>query len=83
MTAADQPGGRANYCPACNAAFDGGPIPAAIREHYSPPFRWSRRIAIYCRDRDRTVAYRCPDCQHEWPTEQRRPEIPEHGGSDD
>lgn len=27
---------------------------------------FKREIAIYDRDRDRTVAYRCPDCGHEW-----------------
>ena len=27
---------------------------------------WKREIAIYDRDLDRTVAYRCPDCGHEW-----------------
>lgn len=52
-------------CAACGASFDGDPIPEAIREHYSPPYRWSRRIALYDRCRDRTVAMRCPDCGHE------------------
>lgn len=28
--------------------------------------RWGRQIAIYSRERDRTVAHRCPDCEHEW-----------------
>ena len=55
------------HCPKCGADFDAGPIPENIREHYSAPYRWSRRIAIYSRERDMTVDYRCPDCQHEWP----------------
>lgn len=54
-------------CPKCGASMDGGPIPEAIREHYSPPYRWSRRIAIVCRDRDRVIAHRCPDCGYEQP----------------
>lgn len=28
--------------------------------------RWGREIGVYCQDRDRTVAYRCPDCKKEW-----------------
>jgi len=60
-------------CPSCGASFDGGPIPENIRQHYGPPYRWSRRIAIVDRDLDRCVAYRCPDCAHEWPSEQRTP----------
>lgn len=28
--------------------------------------RWGRQLAIYSRERDRTVAHRCPDCDHEW-----------------
>jgi hypothetical protein len=27
---------------------------------------FSRAIAIYSREEDRTVAWRCPDCGHEW-----------------
>lgn len=69
MTARKVPG----RCPACDADFDGGEIPERIRQHYSPPYRWSRRIAIVDRDLDRCVAYRCPDCAHEWPSEQRTP----------
>lgn len=29
--------------------------------------RWSRRISLYDISHDRTTAYRCPDCGHEWP----------------
>ena len=28
--------------------------------------RWGRAIGIYSMEKDRTVAYRCPDCGHEW-----------------
>lgn len=27
----------------------------------------SRLIGIYSRERDRTVAWKCPDCKKEWP----------------
>lgn len=53
-------------CPKCKADFDGGPIPENIRQHYSEPFRWSRAIAIVDRERDKQVAWKCPDCEHEW-----------------
>ena len=44
-------------CPQCNSD---------LRDvEHGPPFK--REISVYCRDRDRTVAYRCPDCDHEWP----------------
>lgn len=39
-------------------------FPEHLREHYSPPYRWSRRTAIYDRDKDSTVAWQCPDCGH-------------------
>jgi hypothetical protein len=28
--------------------------------------RWKRQIGLYSQERDRTVAYVCPDCNHEW-----------------
>lgn len=28
--------------------------------------RWGRAIALYDIDKDRTTAYRCPDCQGTW-----------------
>lgn len=28
--------------------------------------QWGRALALYDHDKDRTVAYRCPDCGHEW-----------------
>lgn len=43
-------------CPNCNTD---------LRDHNGgPPFK--REIAIYDRGLDRTVAFRCPDCNHEW-----------------
>ena len=53
-----------DHCPVCGADWDGGPIPEEIREHYSPPYRWSRKIGIYDVVNDRTVAFQCPDCGH-------------------
>jgi Zn-finger nucleic acid-binding protein len=55
-----------DLCPNCAVDMDGGPIPDAMREHYAPPYRWSRAISIYDRDKDAHARWRCPDCQHEW-----------------
>lgn len=29
--------------------------------------QWGRQIGIYDLNTDRTVSWRCPDCNHEWP----------------
>ena len=29
--------------------------------------RWGRAIGIYDMEKDRTVRWKCPDCNHEWP----------------
>jgi rubrerythrin len=29
--------------------------------------RWSKKIGLYDQNIDRTVAWRCPNCGHEWP----------------
>jgi len=43
-------------CPHCKAD---------LRDQVNgPPYK--RTIARYCRDRDRTVAWICPDCEKEW-----------------
>lgn len=69
-------------CPACQADLNGGSIyqhflaanePAEalrIAKMYGATEtegQWGRATAIYSQQRDRTVAYRCPDCGHEWP----------------
>jgi rubrerythrin len=53
-----------NACQACGADWDAGPIPEHIREHYSPPYRWSRRILVMDQQTDRAIAWRCPVCGH-------------------
>lgn len=55
------------HCPKCGADFQGPPIPEQHRQHYGKHTHFSRLIGIYDMDRDRTVAWRCPDCGHEWP----------------
>ena len=53
---------KSTICVKCGADWDGGPVPDAAIEHYHPGARWSRRIAIYDRDKDRTVADGCQEC---------------------
>jgi len=70
------------YCPNCNANFDGGDIVETfIAKGHTPEearkiadnygyskgrTQWGRQIGISCMSRDRIVAWKCPDCNHEW-----------------
>jgi hypothetical protein len=58
-------------CPGCNVDLDGGTIPENIREHYSPPYRWSRKIGLS--DGDSIHTWKCPDCEATWPRSSRLP----------
>lgn len=50
----------------CNADLIGEPIPEHIRERYSPPYYWKRKIGIYSLELDRIIRWQCPDCDNEW-----------------
>ena len=52
--------------PNCHANLQGDEIPEDAREHYGGKTHYRRTIAIYNAQEDRTVAWRCPDCGHEW-----------------
>jgi rubrerythrin len=70
------------YCPNCNVDLDSDSIweyflketgseteADRIAEMYGAnreKGRWGRTIALYDRDKDRTVAWKCPDCGHTW-----------------
>lgn len=74
--------GEHGNCPACKADMNGGSIWQHFYDRHGSEAkadriaamygatrsfgRWGRALAIYSRERDRTVAYRCPDCGHEW-----------------
>ena len=45
-------------CPKCKATFP---------ETTSGGYEYTRVISIYDRDKDMTVEWECPDCQHRWP----------------
>ena len=53
-------------CPQCHADLRGGEIPLCDRAAFGGESRFSRCIAIYDRDKDRTTHWRCPDCGAEW-----------------
>jgi len=55
-------------CPNCKAGLDDGPIPENDRGLFGAD-RFSRAIAVYDREKDRTVKWQCPDCGHEWRAE--------------
>ncbi len=70
------------YCPKCNADLDGGSVwETGFRMHgseeradeYAAAYgatrttgRWGREIGIYDMEKDMTVRWKCPDCEHEW-----------------
>ena len=70
-------------CPNCKANLDGTLIYDTFMEKYEDESkalevaamygatktegRWGRQIGLYDLVKDMTTAYRCPDCNHEWP----------------
>lgn len=57
------------HCPSCGESLIGPEIPPELREHYGGQTRYTRVIALYDVDRDRTTQWACPDCGHRWPRE--------------
>ncbi len=69
-------------CPKCNSNLEGGLIFDTFMEQYGDEQKaleaadaygatktegkWGRKIGLYSLAEDRTVAWRCPDCGHEW-----------------
>jgi hypothetical protein len=49
----------ADTCPHCFTDLDGGPMPDHVRQHFAPPYRWSRKIAVTNTPRPHWI---CPDC---------------------
>ena len=70
------------YCPNCKTDLDGGSIwehffkesgseteadrIAAMYGATREKGKFGRVIALYDRDKDCTVAWKCPDCEHVW-----------------
>ncbi len=61
-------GNRKDSCPHCGVGLVSAPIPEEYRVKggYGDATHWRREIAIYSPAQDRTVAWRCPDCNQEW-----------------
>jgi len=69
-------------CPKCKVDLNGGSIYEHFLKEYGDEAKalevakmygadkengqWGRQIAMYDRDLDRTVAHKCPDCDHSW-----------------
>lgn len=70
------------HCPNCNVDLNGGSIwehffkekgseeeadrSAAMYGATREKGQWGRAIGIYDMDTDRTVSWKCPDCNHTW-----------------
>lgn len=54
-------------CPRCKSDLTGDPIPLEDQELFGGHTHFGREIGLYDRDKDCTVAWKCPDCGHEWP----------------
>jgi hypothetical protein len=70
-------------CPHCKADLNGGSIwqhfmdklgdeaeATRIASMYGATRtegQWGRQLAIYDMERDRSMAFKCPDCEGEWP----------------
>lgn len=70
------------YCPNCNVDLDGGSVWQYFFEKTGSETeadkaakaygadrtqgQWGRAIGIYDMELDRTVAWKCPDCGHQW-----------------
>jgi len=50
-------------CPWCKASWDAGPIPKKDHKHYSPPYKYSKIVAVVCPVKDRIIFYECPECK--------------------
>ena len=51
-------------CPSCRVSWCGGDIPKKSREHYAPPYKWSRVIGVEDPMKyDGISYYKCPDCK--------------------
>lgn len=70
------------HCPNCNLDLNGGSIWATFNEKYADEAKadeiaamygatrdtgsWGKAISIYDMERDITVAWKCPECNHQW-----------------
>jgi hypothetical protein len=66
-------------CPVCKASWRGEPIPQESIDNgfYDGPGFFSKVMALYSMEEDRTFAYCCPSCNITWDrdTNQRIPSV--------
>ena len=55
-----------NNCPACQISLIGAPILQEYRQYYGNLTHFKREIGIYDIEKDRVIAWKCPDCGYEW-----------------
>lgn len=60
-------------CPKCQSNWQDKPIPEESQWLFGNSEWFSRVIGIYSRDRDRTIAWQCPDCGACWDRETGKP----------
>ena len=54
-------------CPECNESWDAGDIPEKSRQHYSPPYKWSKLMGIEIEGGyDGISIWECPFCKTQW-----------------
>jgi hypothetical protein len=56
-----------DVCPHCGADLKGEPIPEVDRKTFGWATHFDRRIGVYDTGQDLTIAWKCPDCEKEWP----------------
>jgi hypothetical protein len=56
---------NAEFCPACETNLQGDPIDTDKQYMYGAT-NFSRKIGIYSMEKDSTVEWACPDCNHRW-----------------
>ena len=54
------------YCPKCKISLRGDEIPKENRHYYNGRTHYSKVIGIYSLEKDRTIKWKCPDCNHIW-----------------
>ncbi len=69
MTLAPETQPDPERCPHCNADLQGDPIPEEYLDCFGGATHYSRKLAVYDYNRDRTSAsaWRCPVCGQDWP----------------
>lgn len=55
-------------CPKCKVSLKGKTIPKALQKDFGSKF-FSRVISVYSLELDRTIGFRCPDCNYMWDRE--------------